>query len=226
MVAKTYGGAVHGVDARTIMVEVSVDQGLRFYMSGLPDNAIKESQHRVESALKSADYFMPRKKTVVNLAPADIRKEGSAYDLGIALCILKASGQIVTQKLEEFIIMGELALDGTLRPIKGVLPIAIQAKRGNFKGFILPADNAKEAAVVEGLDVFPVRTLREAVSFLEGNITINSVRVDVQEVFAAKFNYYDTDFKDVQGQENIKTGFRDRGSRRAQCNYDWSSRGR
>ena len=204
MVAKTYGGAVHGVDARTIMVEVSVDQGLRFYMSGLPDNAIKESQHRVESALKSADYFMPRKKTVVNLAPADIRKEGSAYDLGIALCILKASGQIVTQKLEEFIIMGELALDGTLRPIKGVLPIAIQAKRGNFKGFILPADNAKEAAVVEGLDVFPVRTLREAVSFLEGNITINSVRVDIQEIFAAKFNYYDTDFKDVQGQENIK----------------------
>ena len=172
MVAKTYGGAVHGVDARTIMVEVSVDQGLRFYMSGLPDNAIKESQHRVESALKSAAYFMPRKKTVVNLAPADIRKEGSAYDLGIALCILKASGQIVTQRLEEFIIMGELALDGTLRPIKGVLPIAIQAKREHFKGFILPADNAKEAAIVEGLDVFPVNTLREAVSFLEGNITI------------------------------------------------------
>ncbi len=204
MVAKTYGGAVHGVDARTIMVEVSVDQGLRFYMSGLPDNAIKESQHRVESALKGAAYFMPRKKTVVNLAPADIRKEGSAYDLGIALCILKASGQIVTQRLEEFIIMGELALDGTLRPIKGVLPIAIQAKRENFKGFILPADNAKEAAIVEGLDVFPVSTLREAVSFLEGNITIDSVRVDAQEIFAAKLNYYDTDFKDVQGQENIK----------------------
>src|SRR6187431_118646 len=204
MVAKTYGGAVHGVDARTIMVEVSVDQGLRFYMSGLPDNAIKESQHRVESALKSADYFMPRKKTVVNLAPADIRKEGSAYDLGIALCILKASGQIVTQRLEEFIIMGELALDGTLRPIKGVLPIAIQARREHFKGFILPANNAKEAAIVEGLDVFLVGTLREAVSFLEGNITIDSVHVDAQEVFAAKLNYYDTDFKDVQGQENIK----------------------
>ena len=204
MVAKTYGGAVHGVDARTIMVEVSVDQGLRFYMSGLPDNAIKESQHRVESALKGAAYFMPRKKTVVNLAPADIRKEGSAYDLGIALCILKASGQIVTERLEEFIIMGELALDGTLRPIKGVLPIAIQAKREHFKGFILPADNAKEAAIVEGLEVFPVSTLREAVSFLEGNITIDSVRVDTQEIFAAKLNYYDTDFKDVQGQENIK----------------------
>src|SRR5688500_3516290 len=204
MVAKTYGGAVHGVDARTIMVEVSVDQGLRFHMSGLPDNAVKESQHRVESALKSANYFMPRKKTVVNLAPADIRKEGSAYDLGIALCILKASGQILTEKLEEFIIMGELTLDGTLRPIKGVLPIAIQAKRENFKGFILPADNAKEAAIVDGLEVYPVSSLREAVNFLEGNITIDSVHVDAQDVFAAKLNYYDTDFKDVQGQENIK----------------------
>src|SRR5688572_426371 len=127
MVAKTYGGAVHGVDARTIMVEVSVDQGLRFHMSGLPDNAVKESQHRVESALKSANYFMPRKKTVVNLAPADIRKEGSAYDLGIALCILKASGQIVTDKLSEYIIMGELALDGTLRRFKVVLSMAIQS---------------------------------------------------------------------------------------------------
>src|SRR5688500_16873515 len=137
MVAKTYGGAVHGVDARTIMVEVNVDQGLRFYMSGLPDNAIKESQHRVESAIKSAGYFMPRQKTVVNLAPADVRKEGSAYDLSIALCVLKASEQIETCRLEEFIIMGELTLDGTLRPIKGVLPIAILARRQNFKGFLL-----------------------------------------------------------------------------------------
>jgi magnesium chelatase family protein len=139
MVAKTFGGAVHGVDARTIMVEVSVDQGLRFFMSGLPDNAVKESQHRVESALKSANFFMPRNKTVVNLAPADIRKEGSAYDLSIALCVLKASGQIFTDKLEQYIIMGELTLEGELRPIKGVLPIAIQAKREGFKGFILPA---------------------------------------------------------------------------------------
>src|SRR3989337_4423675 len=111
MVAKTYGGAVHGVDARTIMVEVNVGQGLRFFMSGLPDNAVKESQHRVESAIKSADFFMPRNKTVVNLAPADIRKEGSAYDLSIALCILKASAQITTEKLEEFIILAELTLD-------------------------------------------------------------------------------------------------------------------
>lgn len=204
MVSKTFGGAVHGVDARTIMVEVSVGQGTKFFMSGLPDNAIKESQHRVESSLKSAGYFMPRNKTVVNLAPADIRKEGSAYDLSIALCVLKASGQIATDKLDQYIIMGELTLDGTLRPIKGVLPIAIQARKEKFKGFILPADNAREAAIVNNLDVFPVKTLREAIDFLEEKISIESVKVDSREVFAANLNHYDSDFKDVQGQENIK----------------------
>jgi magnesium chelatase family protein len=204
MVAKTFGGAVHGVDARTIMIEVSVGQGTRFFMSGLPDNAVKESQHRVESALKAASYFMPRNKTVVNLAPADIRKEGSAYDLPIALCILKASAQIITDRLGEYIIMGEVALDGKLRPIKGVLPIAIQARKEKFKGFILPADNAREAAIVNDLDILPVTTIKEAVDFLEGKISIEPVRVDTREVFATKLNHYDTDFKDVQGQENIK----------------------
>lgn len=204
MVAKTFGGAVHGVDARTIMVEVNVGQGTKFFMSGLPDNAVKESQHRVESALKNSGFFMPRNKTVVNLAPADIRKEGSAYDLSIALCVLKASGQIATDKLEQFIIMGELTLDGTLRPIRGVLPIAIQARRESFNGFILPRDNAREAGIVNNLDIFPVTTLREAVAFLEDKISIQPVQVDTREIFATKLNFYDTDFKDVQGQENIK----------------------
>src|SRR5688572_8520995 len=204
MVAKTFGGAVHGVDARTIMVEVSVGQGTKFFMSGLPDNAIKESQHRVEAALKSSGYFMPRNKTVVNLAPADIRKEGSAYDLSIALSVLRASGQLITDKLEQFVVMGELALDGKLRPIRGVLPIAIQAKRENFKGFVLPSDNAREAGIVNDLGVYPVKTLREAVEFLEEKISIESVHIDAKEVFATKLNFYDTDFKDVQGQENIK----------------------
>jgi len=204
MLAKTFGGAVHGVDARIIMVEVNVGQGTRFFMSGLPDNAIKESQHRIESALKNARFFMPREKTVVNLAPADIRKEGSAYDLAIALSVLKASGQIKAEKLEQYIIMGELALDGVLRPIKGVLPIAIQARKQGFKGFILPQDNAQEAAIVNDLDVLPVATLREAVDFLEGKNSITPVSVDAREVFASKLNFYDTDFKDVQGQENIK----------------------
>jgi magnesium chelatase family protein len=204
MLAKTFGSAVQGVDARTIMVEVSVEKGVRFYMTGLPDNAIKESQHRVESAIKSYKYWMPRKKTVVNLAPADIRKEGSSYDLPIALCVLKASGQITASALEDYMIMGELALDGVLRPIKGVLPIAIQAKKEGYRGFILPSDNAKEAAVVEGLEIFPMTTLKQAVEFLEGKAAVNSVRVDVNEVFATRMNSYDTDFRDVQGQENIK----------------------
>jgi magnesium chelatase family protein len=204
MLAKTFGGAVHGVDARIIMVEVNVGQGVRFFMSGLPDSAVKESQHRVESALKNVGYFMPRNKTVVNLAPADIRKEGSAYDLPIALSVLKASEQIKGEQLEHYIIMGELSLDGVLRPIRGVLPIALQARKEGFKGFILPKDNAREAAIVSGLDVLPVTTLKEAVDFLEGTLIVEPVIVDTREIFATKLNHYDTDFKDVQGQENIK----------------------
>ncbi len=204
MLAKAFGSAVHGVNARTIMVEVDVCQGVRFFMSGLPDNAVKESQHRVESALKSAGFFMPRKKTVVNLAPADIRKEGSAYDLPIALGILMASDQKLFPEIDKYIIMGELALDGVLRPIKGSLPIAIQARQENFKGFILPADNAREAAVVKGIDIIPVRTLMDAVNFFTGKIKIDPIVVDPKELFEQKLNYYDSDFKDVQGQENIK----------------------
>jgi magnesium chelatase family protein len=204
MLAKTFGSAVHGVNARTITVEVNVGQGLRFHMSGLPDNAIKESQHRIESAVKRYRFFFPREKTIVNLAPADIRKEGSAYDLPIALTVLKASGQMASDKLERFLIMGELSLDGDVRPIKGVLPIAIQAQREAFNGFILPADNAKEAAVVKGLNVLPVSTLKEAVDFLEGRATLYPVFVDPKEIFEQKLNDYDSDFRDVQGQENIK----------------------
>lgn len=204
MLATTFGSAVHGVDARTILIEVNVGQGTRFYMSGLPDNALKESQLRIESTIKHWGYFMPRKRTVVNLAPADIRKEGSAYDLPIALCVLEASEQIVTNKLEKFMIMGELALDGVLRPIKGVLPIAIHARKEGFKGLIIPDGNAREAAVVEGLDVYPVKTLPEAISFLQGDKLIQPLKINTREIFQTQSNTYDTDFKDVQGQENIK----------------------
>ncbi|QOI98722.1 MAG: YifB family Mg chelatase-like AAA ATPase [Flammeovirgaceae bacterium] len=204
MLAKTYGCAVQGVEARKITVEVRVGQGLRFHMSGLPDTAVKESEHRVESAIKQFQFFMPREKTVVNLAPADIRKEGSAYDLPIALCILQASGQVTIDQLEDYLIMGELALDGTLRPIKGVLPIAIQAHKESFKGFILPKDNAREAAIVDGLNVYGVSSLKEAVDFLQRKISIEPVHLDTRQVFASQVNEYDADFSDVQGQENIK----------------------
>lgn len=205
MVAKSFGSAVHGVDAQTITVEVNVIQGQKFWISGLPDNAVKESQHRVESALKGFEYHMPRTKVVVNLAPADIRKEGSAYDLPIALGILKASGQVkVDDTLEKYVIMGELALDGVLRPIKGALPIAIQARKEKFKGFVLPKANAREAAIVNDLDIIGVETLQEAIDFFEGNLEIQPLRIDTREVFNDQLNNYDSDFKDVQGQENIK----------------------
>ena len=205
MLAKTLGFAVHGVDARTILIEVNVAQGTRFFMSGLPDNALKESQLRIESSLKHWGYFMPRKRTVVNLAPADVRKEGAAYDLPIALCILEASEQIITTgKLEKFIIMGELALDGVLRPVKGVLPIAIQARKDGFTGMVVPEANAREAAVVDGIDVFPVRNLPQAIRFLQDEEAIAPLRINARDLFETKVNSYDADFKDVQGQENIK----------------------
>ena len=204
MVAKTFGSAVHGVDAQTITVEVNITQGQKFWMSGLPDNAVKESQHRVESALKSLKYHMPRTKVVVNLAPADIRKEGSAYDLPIALGILKASGQIPTEKLDQYVIMGELSLDGILRPIKGALPIAIQSRKEAFKGFVLPKTNAREAAIVNNLNVYGVETLQEAIDFFIGKVEIEPLQIDTREIFNEQLNTYDSDFKDVQGQENIK----------------------
>lgn len=204
MVAKTFGSAVHGVDAQTITVEVNIIQGNKFWMSGLPDNAVKESQHRVESALKGLGYYMPRNKVVVNLAPADVRKEGSAYDLPIALAILKASGQVPIEKLENYVIMGELSLDGILRPIKGALPIAIQSRKEEFKGFVLPKANAREAAIVNNLNVFGVETLQEAIDFFTEKIQIEPLVIDTREVFNEQLNIYDSDFRDVQGQENIK----------------------
>lgn len=204
MIAKTFGSAVHGVDARCITVEVNVTQGKDFHMSGLPDTAVKESQHRVESSFKSLKFFMPRNKVVVNLAPADLRKEGSSYDLPIALSVLKASGQIEAEHLDKYVIMGELSLDGILRPIKGVLPIAIQARKDEFKGFVLPKMNAREAAIVNNLDVIGVETLQEAIDFFEGKKQIEPLRIDTRQVFQGRVNSYDADFKDVQGQENIK----------------------
>ncbi len=188
MLAKTYGGAVYGVDANLITIEVNVGQGTKFFMVGLPDNAVKESQQRVETAIKNIGYKMPRQKTVVNMAPADIKKEGSAYDLPIALGILQGSEQIVSQNLSDYVIMGELSLDGMLRPIKGVLPIAIEAREKGFKGFILPKENADEASIVNNLDVIPVTSLREAVDFLENKKEIEPLAKDTRDIFYANIN--------------------------------------
>ena len=204
MLAKTYGSAVYGIDATTITVEVNVLQGRHFFMVGLPDSAVKESEQRVESAIKHFGYRMPRIKVVVNLAPADIRKEGSAYDLPIALGVLKASEQMTAEQLDEYVIMGELSLDGTLRPIKGALPIAIEARHQGFKGFVLPKENAPEAAIVNNLDIVGVTSLKEAMDFFEGNQKIDPLHIDTREIFFHEQNEFDLDFADVQGQENIK----------------------
>lgn len=204
MVAKTFGSAVSGVDAKLITIEVNVGQGTSFFMVGLPDSAVKESQQRVESSLKYFGYRMPRQKVVINLAPADIRKEGSSYDLPIAMGILQASEQVVFPALEEYVIMGELSLDGRLRTIKGVLPIAIEARKRGFKGFILPKENAQEAAIVNKLDVIGVETLEEAIHFLEGKQEIKPLVSDTRNVFFHSLEEYAFDFADVQGQENIK----------------------
>jgi magnesium chelatase family protein len=204
MLAKTFGSAVHGVEATQIAIEVNVLQGTNFWMSGLPDNAVKESAHRIESAIKHHDYRFPRQKVVVNMAPADIKKEGSAYDLPIGLSVLKASGQISAPALEEYVIMGELSLDGILRPIKGVLPIAIEARKQGLKGFVLPRANANEAAIVNNLDIIPIDNIKEAIDFFEGRVQIDPLDIDTRDIFLSKLNDYATDFKDVQGQENIK----------------------
>jgi len=205
MLAKTFGAAVYGVNATIITIEVAVGQGLRFFMVGLPDSAVKESEQRVEASLKFFGYRMPRQKVVVNLAPADIRKEGTAYDLPIALCVLQSSEQMNPERsLEEYVIMGELSLDGRLRPIKGVLPIAIEARKQGFKGFVLPVENAQEAAIVNQLDIIGVETMQDAVEFFEGKKNIEPLVSDTRDIFMSQLNSYEADFSHVQGQENIK----------------------
>lgn len=210
MLVKTYAGAVHGVDAQTITIEVNTggalgtSDKLAYLIVGLPDSAVRESYPRMEAALKNSDLRLPRLKTIVNLAPADIRKEGSAFDLPIALGMLAASDVIRPDNLDSFFIMGELSLDGSLRPIKGALPVAIQARKEGFKGFILPKANAREAAIVSDIDIFGVETLNEAIRVLSGDAGIQPMRVNTREEFAANLDNYDVDFNDVRGQENIK----------------------
>lgn len=204
MLAKLFGSAVYGVDALTITVEVDVSRGTKTFMVGLPDSAVKESQQRVEAALKNTGFLVTRKKIIVNLAPADIRKEGSSYDLPIALGILAASGQMNPGLLQDYVIMGELSLDGSLKPIKGALPIAINARKQGFKGLILPRQNVNEAAIVDKLDVLGINTIQDAVDFFNGKRTIEPVTINTRELFYHNLNNYELDFSDVKGQENIK----------------------
>jgi magnesium chelatase family protein len=204
MLIKTYGSAVHGVDATTITVEVNIAPGINFYLVGLPDSAVKESQQRIDAALKHSGYKIPGKQITINMAPADIRKEGSAYDLTLAIGILAASEQINSDQVSDHIIMGELALDGRLRPIKGVLPIALQAKEEGFKGIILPAENAQEAAIVDGLEVRGARNIQDVIAHFEGEQEIPITTFDAKTAFYQRLDAFEVDFSDVKGQENIK----------------------
>jgi len=204
MLVKTYGAAVLGIDAALITIEVSCMRGVDFTMVGLPDNAVKESRERIASALHVSGYQTPRKTIVINLAPADIRKEGSAYDLPLAIGMLAGDEQLPTTMIGDYLIMGELSLDGGLQPIKGVLPMALCAKREGFRGFIIPAANAQEAAVVDGLEVIAAEHLRDVVMFLNGEKDIEPTRVDICAEFAQHAFPEDLDFADVRGQENVK----------------------
>ncbi len=209
MLVKTFASAVQGVDAQTITAEVNaggtVAAGKQFYfLVGLPDSVVKEGFQRIEAAIKNVGFKMPRMKIVVNLAPADIRKEGSAYDLPIAMGILGATRQIESEALGQYVMMGELSLDGSLRPIKGALPIAIQARKEKFKGLILPKLNAREAAIVNELDVYGVESLQEAIDFVNGTSSLVPTFVETRDEFLYNQQQHVVDFSDVKGQENIK----------------------
>jgi len=204
MLVKTFASAVTGIDAVTVTIEVNVSRGIRFFLVGLPDVAVKESQQRIESSLRSLGFHWPGKQVLINMAPADIRKEGSSYDLPLALGILAADEKVVQGEIESYITMGELSLDGKLQPVRGVLPIALRAREEGFKGVIVPLKNANEAAVVEDLDVYGMTSLGEVVEFFNGMRKFDPVKVDLQKIFNSEANKYDIDFSDVRGQENVK----------------------
>ena len=204
MLVKIFGSAIHGVSAQTITIEVNVDQGVGYHLVGLADIAIKESSFRISAALKNVGYKLPGKKITINMAPADLRKEGSAYDLSIAIGILAASDQIKAENLGDYIIMGELSLDGGLQPLKGILPIAIKAREEGFKGIILPKQNTKEAAIVNSLEVYGVENIKEVIDFFNEGKPLERTVIDTRKEFQDKINFFPFDFSEVKGQENAK----------------------
>ncbi|MGE5394239.1 MAG: YifB family Mg chelatase-like AAA ATPase [Candidatus Saccharibacteria bacterium] len=204
MLIKTFASAVHGIDATTITIETELSLGIKFYIVGLADKAVQESQQRMESAIRYNGYKWPKNKVVINMAPADIRKEGSAYDLALAIGILAALKHVKPEKVGKYLMMGELSLDGSLQPVKGALPIAIKARQENFEGFILPKENAREAAVVDTLKIYGVDNLKEVIDFFNDESPLEQTIVNTREEFFSKVNECDVDFADVKGQENVK----------------------
>ncbi|PQJ75673.1 YifB family Mg chelatase-like AAA ATPase [Polaribacter gangjinensis] len=204
MLVKVYGSAVFGIEATTITVEVNIDKGIGYHLVGLPDKAVSESSYRISAALNNNQYNLPGKKIIINMAPADIRKEGAAYDLTLAVGILAASHQIKSEAIEEYIIMGELSLDGSLQPIKGALPIAIKAREEGFKYFILPKQNAKEAAIVNDIQILGADTIQEVINHFNGEQLIEPTIIDTRAEFYKNVDFPEHDFADVKGQESIK----------------------
>jgi len=204
MLKKIFGSALFGVEAFTIAIEVNVDKGIGYHLVGLPDNAIKESNFRIAAALQNNGYKIPGKKIIINMSPADMRKEGSSYDLTLAIGILSATEQIKSPDLDKYVIMGELSLDGGLQPIKGALPIAIKAREAGFKGFILPMQNAKEAAIVSDLEVYGVENISEVIAFFDEGTPVERVEIDTRTEFYKNLEHPEFDFADVKGQESIK----------------------
>jgi magnesium chelatase family protein len=204
MLVKTFSAAVYGIEAVPVTIEVDVTRGVRYMLVGLPDAAVKESQQRIESALRAAGLRWPGRQVVINMAPADIRKEGSSYDLPLAVGIMVASEMVSGGRLGGMLLTGELSLDGAVRPVRGVLPMALRAREEGFSAMIVPAANAPEAAVVEGIDIYGVNSLAEVLGYLRGNTSPAPVKVDLNDLFSREGNVYDTDFADVRGQENVK----------------------
>lgn len=204
MLVKVFGAAVQGIEATLITIEVNCSKGIKFMLVGLPDASVKESHERIVSALQINDYKFPRQQVIINMSPADIRKEGTAYDLPLAIGILAASGSLMHDKLGEYIIMGELSLDGSILPIKGVLPIAIKARESGFKGIILPQKNAKEAAVVNNIEVYGVNNILEVIGFFNEEITLEKTVIDTRAEFQNAQHLFEFDFSEVKGQENVK----------------------
>jgi len=204
MLVKTYGSALQGIQATTVTIEVHVSHGINFHLVGLPDSAVKESHQRIDSAIRTNGYEMPHRKTVINMAPADIRKEGAAYDLPLAIGIMAASGQVRGDEMNSYVMMGELSLDGSLQPIKGALPIAIQARKEGFTGIIVPRKNAREAAVVNDLKVYGAGGLHEVAEFFNGHGHLEATQVDTRDEFFGHLANHDLDFAEVRGQQTVK----------------------
>lgn len=209
MLTKTYASAVQGVDAQTITIEVNAGGNVaagsnQYFLVGLPDNAVREGWQRIRTAMQNIGCKIPRVRLIINLAPADLKKEGTAYDLPIALAIAASTGHIEPEELQNYLIMGELSLDGAIRPVRGALPIAIEAKKAGFDGLILPKANVMEAAIVKGVNIYGIDNLKDAIKFFRGQLELEPAHCNVDELFTSSLNGYDHDFSDVRGQENIK----------------------